>query len=557
MDFNRPGWRAALAPAIIAAAFVMNAPAQELRPAARTGAAPSLAFEDLRASAGRMAAPAVPEVPAPGAAPDWSLLVYAAVDSDDLEAHADAALRELLEAGLPENAELLMETDAYGDKPVRRTIRRGTAPPVDTVIPEQDSAAPETLERFLEWANASAWGRRRMLLVITHSWGWKGIIQDFTLPGGPGDTMMPLPEFSRILRKWPSDVLFLDSCVLGNAEVLEELKGTAEFIVASQRETPYGGFPYAELLGMLASAPEPGELARDIPEKYVSAYARGGARAAAEGSYDIVTAAAVDMRKWAGVAPLFRELTAALGAAGFRKKLAADPAWPQAFADEDGNVDLYELLTRLRAQSRGAAVRSKIAPLLAAIGYPEDLARESAETVELDPAKVKAFEAAIEADEQLEAGAALETLRRQWEAANLDLDMPDLQFELSGTDGRERRLIVRGSVLKPASIRVWLPGTRRVELGLLGPDGTWTRAGLSRSRDYFSAARFPAGSFLLSEAHSQGAPFIHGIGVNMKPLMDDTEVRAEDPVTGLKGPGLYRAASWNRATGWGDLILLK
>jgi len=40
----------------------------------------------------------------------------------------------------------------------------------------------------------------------------------------------------------------------------------------------------------------------------------------------------------------------------------------------------------------------------------------------------------------------------------------------------------------------------------------------------------------------------------MKPLMDNTEVRAEDPDTGLKGPGLYRATRWNQATGWGDLF---
>lgn len=96
----------------------------------------------------------------------------------------------------------------------------------------------------------------------------------------------------------------------------------------------------------------------------------------------------------------------------------------------------------------------------------------------------------------------------------------------------------------------------------------WISKTLTRAKSYFAAYDFPSTSFLVSEAHSQGAPFIHGIGIMFKPLMDENEERGiEDGYIGnttqqerdshTKGPDYYRHTTWNKATGWGDLILLK
>ena len=197
-------WLIALIPVFFLVAAVSGAAAQDWRATVGDGHGFASALDELQRAAGGKEMPAVPAVEKARAVRDWSLLVYAAVDADDLEAHAGEALRELLKARLPERVEILMEQDAYGKKRIQRTIRRGSEPIIKTLIPEKDSAAPETLEQFLEWANTNAQAERRMLLVITHSWGWKGIIQDFSLPDRSGDTMMPLPEFARVLRKWPS-----------------------------------------------------------------------------------------------------------------------------------------------------------------------------------------------------------------------------------------------------------------------------------------------------------------------------------------------------------------
>ena len=134
-------WLIALLPAFFLGTAAVRAAAQD-RPAA-DGPGFAAALDELRRANGGKEAPAVPAVKKPGAVRDWSLLVYAAVDADDLEAHAGAALRELLEARLPENVEILMEQDAYGKKSIQRTIRRGSEPIIKTLIPEKDSAAPE------------------------------------------------------------------------------------------------------------------------------------------------------------------------------------------------------------------------------------------------------------------------------------------------------------------------------------------------------------------------------------------------------------------------------
>ncbi len=491
--------------------------------------------------------------------PRWSVIVYSGIDEEEIATFTDPVVEQLLSMHLPDDVELLIQNDSFEKNGVTRAIRRPGEPTEFKTLKEHDSASRKHFESFARWADQNARGAHRMFLVMTHSWGWKGIIQDYTIPGKPDtDTMMPLREFAAAVEAsgMRPDVLFLDSCVLGNAEALSEFADLAPSLIVSQRETPYSGFPYEELMPLLASdGLGPRDVAQAIPERYVSAYTRGGSLLTKEGEFDVVTVAAVDGVQWRHFEKQFKKLVKKLATAQARDALLSNPTWPKALADADSNTDLVELLTRIHSWVLDPGVLELADDLLARIGYPESVALPAKEVHEI-PAS-KAITVRLQADSVVQMEKALEVLKGRWLEANQDLNLPTkASYEVS--DRGERTFVVRlKSPKRAVHVRPWLPGTLWAEISYVDDEGETVRERFTRSSDLVSVPSFPRSSYLISEAHSFGAPFIHGIGVNFNPLMNEEEDRATDPITGLAGPDLYRSLEWNRRTGWGDLILLK
>ncbi|MBI3558278.1 MAG: hypothetical protein HY074_18580 [Deltaproteobacteria bacterium] len=495
------------------------------------------------------------------ATPDWSIAVYAATDEEDLGPFGALMVKKLLRAPLSDRVQLLVEYDGFGNHGVKRAIRHGRGRAQTSQLVEHDSASPEALAAFFKWAADNSTGRHRLLVIGTHSWGWKGIIQDYTVPGRPDDnTLLPLRDFARVLRESElhPDVLFFDSCILGTVEAIDQLRGTARYIVASERETPYAGFPYSVLLTALGNGPvEPREVARRIPEAYVAAFARDGEYAKVEGEYDIVTTVALDMANWDAFTRGYRDLVGALKRAGLREVLRQQPQWPSRIWDGDHNVDIIELLHRLPLLLPNDEVSTRAGELATQLAYPSGAAEKSAQSFQLDPARMSRFELQLEGDENMSEQDALPSFKKAWQAANQDLPGLDA-LELAVVRSREQpSYLVRGTVTAPLELRPWLPGTRHIRLSYIDREGNWQRRSFKRDEDYVAVTEFPPSSVLLAEAHSQGAPFIHGLGIDFFPLMEENEERSEDAASGLSGPAFYKFLSWNRRTGWGDLILLR
>lgn len=501
--------------------------------------------------------------------PDWTVVVYAGMDEEEISLHGSFAMRALLDTPLAPGVELLMEHDDHGLDGVTRTIRRGGVRNVVEVLPEHDSADPRTFNDFVKWAMRNARGKRKLFIVTTHAWGWKGIVQDFAIPGQPKlETMMQVRDFARIMRQngFYPEVTFLDSCVLGNAEAIEDFYGDEDpatrYLIASQRETPYKGFPYPVLLRWLGDPSlDAREIAKRIPGEYAAAHARGGALAPAEGEFDVVTIAALDLAKWKEFREGFRSLSEALIQGGFKLRAGQEPEWVKGFVDGDSNADVVELLMRVRDFVPTSSVRDRATGLLDLIGYPEALGARTAESIELKPGDGKYFRAMIQADPYIASKKMLlAKATERFKAVNQDLKLPkELKYSIE-VRGAERYLAVQGRVDSTFRLRVWLPGTLEVRLQrsnrLARPDD-WPAQTLTRDRDVVETDQFPSTSFLLSEAHTQGAPFIHGIGINLKPWMDYDEENGADPTTGLEGPDAYRMLQWSRKTGWADAILFR
>ena len=492
--------------------------------------------------------------------PRWSLIIYSAIDEEEIAQYTDPLVARLLRVRLPSDVELLIQNDTFGSQGVTRSIRRPGEATQTQELKEHDSASRKQVASFVRWASKHAQGAHRIFIVMTHSWGWKGIIQDFTLPGKPEeDSMLPLREFASAVAEsgMNPDVLFLDSCVLGNVEAISEFADLAPLLVVSQRETPYSGFPYDRLFEMLGnSAYGPTEVARAIPETYVSAYTRGGALAAGEGEFDVVTAATIDTSRWHAFERQFKKLVSKLRRVEAREFLRHNPMWPSSIADIDSDTDLVELLSRLPEWSADTGVLDQANTMLQEIGYPLSEADPAAELIEIPGSKD--IRVRIQADSIVPLEKALETIQTRWNEANQDLPpLKEPTFAIQN-QGSERVFSVRYSHPRGTSyVRPWLPGTLWAEVEYTDTKGQAIEMRFTRTRDWVSVPAFPATSFLVSEAHTFGAPFIHGVGINFKPLMNSSEERATDPLNGLKGPDLYRSLRWNEVTGWGDLVLLK
>jgi hypothetical protein len=228
-----------------------------------------------------------------------------------------------------------------------------------------------------------------------------------------------------------------------------------------------------------------------------------------------------------------------------------------AFADH--NADLVEFLTRLPGFVNDPDVAAIAAKIRRNIGYPASVAARSHETYTLNPEDGREFELRIDADGLLPEETALSEIRQRWLEANQDQIFPDtLRYDLvriPNPSGRDREFVVTGEISRPLRFRPWLAGTQYFILTVDG-GGAPKRITRSRDADFFVVDRFPKTSFLVSEAHTQGVPFIHGIGIMLYPRMTAAMDRTVDPITKSAGQDFYRETAWNRATGWGDLMLL-
>lgn len=497
-----------------------------------------------------------------GSTATWSIAIYAATDEEDLDRHSAPLIKEMMDFSLPSNLELLIENDSFSNGGVTRFTRKTGATPTITKLNEHDSASQEAFGSFLKWANETSTGTNKLLLIVTHSWGWRGIIQDYTIPGqGGADTMMPLRIFAKTLKESPVkfDVIVMDACVLGNVEPIDEFRDISRYLVLSQRETPYGGVPFQGLVDILKNKEAaPREVAMKIPREYVSAYSHGGYMAPVEGEYDIVTLVTLDMQKWDHFVNEYSTFVSELKKANFRKFLARDPDTFEDFTDTDSNLDLVEFLYQLPKLFNNQAVARRASSLLSMIGYPQDQAAPITEKYTFTPDLARSIKIYIEADPNLKGEGILSALTDCWAENNQDLEQPgSLEFKIVTKGNGKKYLLVSYGMAKEFSFRPWLPGVTEVEISYQDRSGSWQTKTIEREKDYFYSENFPDSSFLLAETHTQGAPFIHGIGITFKPLMDEEEQQGLDPITGLKGPDFYKITSWNKRTGWGDLILLK
>ena len=111
----------------------------------------------------------------------------------------------------------------------------------------------EVFNDMREYAPARKYG----LVLWSHASGW--MFSNGTSPetsrswGVDRGKEMSIPNLAKALTGEGFDYIYFDCCLMGNIETLYELRGCADYIVASPTETPLDGMPYDQNIPLLAN----------------------------------------------------------------------------------------------------------------------------------------------------------------------------------------------------------------------------------------------------------------------------------------------------------------
>ncbi|MHA1197972.1 MAG: clostripain-related cysteine peptidase, partial [Candidatus Heimdallarchaeaceae archaeon] len=218
---------------------------------------------------------------------DWTVLVYMCGDNN-LEYFALDDLNEMEAAGgttadinivtMIDRCEYDYETPQYpNDWSEARyyTIVGDNSPgtftsPMNVSLGEVNMGEAQTLDDFIDWGLINYPSDKTALILWDHGGGLDGVCWD----EDNGNDNLLVQEISDALDGYHFDFLGFDACVMGQFEVLYEMKDYCDIYVSSMLNEPGDGWDYYNTLTSLIADPsmDAAELAQHTCEDYVQSY---------------------------------------------------------------------------------------------------------------------------------------------------------------------------------------------------------------------------------------------------------------------------------------------
>ena len=254
--------------------------------------------------------------------PGWTILVYMAADNN-LARFGVEDLDEMERAGSDPEVQVVVQAEfspvdlEYAPCPscqapntfryvVNGTGDRRVGPdgPMD-VIGNRDMTEAATLREFLAWGREHYPAERTALVLWNHGGGYKGLIEDKT---SAGPAWMPLTTLRQGLAGGaPLDLIDFDMCLMGSADLLELIQGTARVVVFSQDVEPGPGNPYAEMIRAVQA--DPAASPQTVATRWVDAFHQSY-----EGNRSQTTKSAFDLSEYETFSTAWRAVGTRLAA---------------------------------------------------------------------------------------------------------------------------------------------------------------------------------------------------------------------------------------------------
>lgn len=223
---------------------------------------------------------------------DWTILVYMAADNSLTE----DAIRDIIQmqkGEFTDNINVIVQIDSrednlFGHEPggVRYKISPDAQSNTITskvveYMGQIDSGDYRTLAQFANWGYDRYPSRRRALIIWSHGSGWQHIPAQFCPDASSGNFInIPQGELRAALQiiRGKIDIFMMDACGMQTVEVLSELNQEVDYVIASEIEMPFSGFPYHDILTNWEDFTSSSALAESIALDYINSYFPGGSQ---------------------------------------------------------------------------------------------------------------------------------------------------------------------------------------------------------------------------------------------------------------------------------------
>ncbi len=206
---------------------------------------------------------------------------------------------------------------------------------------EVNMGDPQSLRDFIDWGLVNYPADKTALIIWDHGGGLSGVCWD----EDNGDDHLTINELETALTGYYFDFLGFDACLMGQLEVLYELKDYCEIYTASMLNEPGDGWDYYESLSALIATPSMSAsvFAQNICEDYADFYSTYS---------NYVTLSAYNTTELVGIESLIDDVSAELvnhlptyGSEIYSARLNSMSQLP------DLECDYYKFLTNLQSIS--------------------------------------------------------------------------------------------------------------------------------------------------------------------------------------------------------------
>ena len=211
--------------------------------------------------------------PAPG---KWTVLVYMCADNN-LDTYAMDDINEMEKAALPaddsdQDVQVLVQLDrsnqntgsnSWTDTRRYRIMHDTNAYAIsspridDPQLGELDMGNPTVLHDFITWGQSYAPAEHYLLVIWNHGSGWDPVndaptsTRAICIDDDSGTVIRDVDLSTALTVNDPIDIVATDACLMSMLEVAYQLRRQADYLVASEEETPADGYNYTTIVSKL------------------------------------------------------------------------------------------------------------------------------------------------------------------------------------------------------------------------------------------------------------------------------------------------------------------
>ncbi len=237
---------------------------------------------------------------------EWTFLIFMN-GNNDLDLYGSLDLNEMEKVGSTENINVVVQWASYQRKDTHRVLVTKDEDPqkVSSLLLENlgqiDMGDSKNLVNFIEWGVKEFPAKRYFINVWNHGSGWHLMRNRFSTRDISWDDFtgnsIKTEQLGEAMAKAAEiighkvDLYGSDACLMGMAEVADEMADSVDIYIGSEETEPLEGWPYDKLLENWVKLVEstPQQVAQILVSEYVKSYNGGsqGNQQVTQAAYDL------------------------------------------------------------------------------------------------------------------------------------------------------------------------------------------------------------------------------------------------------------------------------